>query len=167
MVSASTFYNLFVAGVKLADFSVGLNRGSIILQIHIAILKRGYLNLIVQGHKSVECRLTKIPCPPFRRIAPGEKVLLKESAGPVWAEAVVKNVIFFENLTPAAIKKIHRKYNNLIMGADDFWQARQNCRFCTLIWLEKVEKITPYRLKTRGMQAWLIREEHDITSLKI
>ena len=50
----------------------------IIMRIHIAILKRSYLSLILTGQKRLECRLTKISCPPFGQIAGGEKVLLKE-----------------------------------------------------------------------------------------
>jgi len=126
------------------------------MKTHIAILKQQYLNYILQGQKQLECRLTKVQCLPFNQIAPGEKVLLKQSAGPVKGRATVQAVRFFDNLTPSKIKKIHQDYNEQIMGADDFWQSRRNCRYCTLIWLKNIEIITPYSIKTNGMRAWLI-----------
>ena len=128
------------------------------MKTHIAILKQQYLNYILQGQKQLECRLTKVQCAPFNQIAPGEKVLLKQSAGPVRGRATVQTVRFFDNLTPRKIQKIYQDYNDRIMGAEDFWQSRRNCRYCTLIWLKNIEKIAPYRIKTSGMRAWLISE---------
>ena len=128
------------------------------MRTHIAILKRRYLNYILAGQKKLECRLTKVRFAPFNQIAPGEQVLLKQSAGPIRGQAVVKAVRFFDNLTPTKIQKICNDYNGQIMGAEDFWRTRQDCRYCTLIWLENVKKIAPYRIKTKGMRAWLISE---------
>ncbi len=78
------------------------------MRIHIAILKRPYLSLILTGQKRLECRLTKISCPPFGQIVGGERVLLKESGGPVRGQAEVKKVLFFEGLTPDKIDSIYR-----------------------------------------------------------
>ena len=135
------------------------------MRIHIAILKRPYLRLILAGRKRLECRLTKISCPPFGQIAGGEKVLLKESGGPVRGQAEVKKVLFFEDLTPDEIDSIYRNYNDQICGVDEYWQSRQNCRYCTLIWLKNIKTCDPYRLRTRGMRAWLICNEQEIKRL--
>lgn len=132
--------------------------GPINKRSHTAILKRPYLNLILSGAKSIECRLTRIPCPPFGRVAPGEIVRLKESGGPVRGEAVVARVKFFENLTAAKIGRMEKKYNKQIMGTPDYWESRGDCRYCSLIWLKDVRPIEPYRIKHRGMQAWLVHE---------
>ena len=128
------------------------------MRSHTAILKRHYLNLILSGEKQIECRLTRIPCPPFRRIEAGETVLLKESSGPMRGEAVVEKVEFFENLTSEEIGEIQGKYNEQIMGAPDYWTSRGDCRYCSLIWLRDVRAIEPYRIKHKGMQAWLVHE---------
>jgi len=140
--------------------------GTIIMRIHIAILKRSYLSLILEGQKRLECRLTKISCPPFGQIAAGEKVLLKESGGPVRGQAEVKKVLFFKNLTPDRIDSIYRDYNDQIYGADEYWQSRRNCRYCTLIRLKNIKSCGPYRLRTRGMRAWLICNEQEIKRLR-
>ena len=128
---------------------------------HLAILKREYLELILCGRKLLECRLTRIPCPPFNEIAAGEKVLLKESAGPVRAGAAVREVVFHENLTPDGVVRLKRQYNGEILGQEAYWLLRRDCKYCTLIWLKDVRPVVPYRIKRRGMQAWVIGREGD------
>ena len=128
---------------------------------HLAILKRHYLDLILSGQKSVECRLTRVACAPFGRIAPGERVLLKQSSGPVRGQAVVEKILFFDDLTPRAVQKIRRGYNNLIQALPEYWESRQDCQYCTLVWLSEVRRVEPYRFPKKGMQAWVILEDQD------
>ena len=130
------------------------------MRSHIAILKRKYLNLILTGQKSLECRLTRTPCPPFDCIAPGETVHLKESSGPVRAQAVVDHVLFFRDLTPEDIRKIYRDYDDQIRAETDFWQSRLDCQYCTLVWFRDIEKIKPYRIQRKGMRAWIVCEHN-------
>ena len=129
------------------------------MRCHTAILKRHYLNLILSGQKQIECRLTRVPCPPFRRIAINETVLLKESAGPVRGQAIVKKVQFFDNLCADKIARIRSKYSHQIMAGPEFWESRGDCRWCTLIWFRNIRAIEPYRIERRGMQAWLVHQE--------
>lgn len=137
------------------------------MRIHIAILKRPYLNMILDGRKQLECRLTRTKCPPFKQISAGEKVLLKESGGPIRGEAIVKSVQFFDDLSPSDVETLHQEYNDQILGAIEYWQSRKNCRCCSLIWLKKVKKIPPYRVKTKGMRAWLTFENSLPSSLSV
>jgi len=125
---------------------------------HIAILKRPYLELILNGSKRLECRLTRVGCAPFGQIASGEKILLKESAGAVRGEARAAKVLFFEGLTPQGVERIYREHNQAILGAEDFWQGRRDCRYCSLIWLTDVRPVEPYRIKTAGRRGWIVRE---------
>ena len=126
------------------------------MRSHIAILKKPYLDLILTGRKCLECRLTKTACPPFDRIAPGENILLKQSSGPVRGRAVVEQVCFYADLTPVGIEAICRDYNDQIIATADFWRSRRDARYCSLIWLKEVTPLTPYRIKTRGLRAWII-----------
>jgi len=137
------------------------------MPIHIAILKRPYLDLIISGRKRLECRLTRVACPPFKKISSDQKVLLKQSAGPVRAQAVVEKVLFEENLTPARVDEIYRSYNDLILAQDDFWHNRRDCRYCSLIWLKNITPCSPYRLRTRGLKAWHILEPQQLNQLKV
>lgn len=129
------------------------------MRSHIAILKRHYLDIILFGRKRIECRLAKIACPPFRSADTGEQLLLKESSGPVRGRAVVEKVEFFEGLTPKKISQIRRRHNKLILGQDDFWLDRKNCRFGSLIWLTDIEAIEPYRIKSYGRRGWIVFQD--------
>jgi ASC-1-like (ASCH) protein len=128
------------------------------LRSHIAILKRRYLNLILDGRKTLEFRLTRTACSPFRRIEPGEIIRLKESSGPIRAQVVAKKVLFFDKLTPRRIQQIRNDYNGEILAPEEFWQERQDCLYGSLIWLDKVQEITPYRIHRKGLKAWIVCE---------
>ena len=125
---------------------------------HVAILKRHYLDLLLEGSKRIESRFTRNSCAPFKAVAPGETVLLKESGGPIRGRAEVERVEFYENLTPARVRRLQQRYNGLILGEETYWQAKASSRYASLIWLTKVELLKPYRIAHRGMQAWLIGE---------
>ena len=57
---------------------------------HIAILKRRYLELILSDQKRIECRLTRIPCAPFGRIGPGERIQPSDYS---WGNTYYKNLM--------------------------------------------------------------------------
>jgi len=124
---------------------------------HVAILKRAYLELVLAGRKTVECRLARVACPPYGRAAAGEVVWLKESCGPVRGRAVVERVQFREGLTAEEVEAIEREYERFILGGEAFWREKQGSRYATLVWLKDVRSIPARWLKRRwGMQAWLI-----------
>ncbi|MCH9022036.1 MAG: hypothetical protein IID32_04660 [Planctomycetes bacterium] len=127
------------------------------MKTHVAILKRQYLKLILSGQKNMECRLTRINCPPFGKISVGDCILLKESGGPVKGQAIARKIWSFENLDPKQIKNIRKRFNHRIQADDAFWTDKENARYATLISLKKIKSFTtPYRIKTPGFKAWLI-----------
>jgi ASC-1-like (ASCH) protein len=134
------------------------------MRTHVAILKRYYLELILQGLKSIECRLSQVRRPPFGCVAAGDKILLKLSSGPVVAETVVKKVRFFDKLTSEDMEKINHRYNDKIMASNDYWRQHRQARYCSLIWLGKIKEITPYRIINRSRSGWLGLEQADKNS---
>ena len=116
--------------------------------IHVAILLKPYLDLILQGKKTVESRLTKDARDPFENIEPGERIYFKQSSGPFMATAIADHVLFESNLTPKRINEIRRDYNDQICGETSYWNWKRGSRYCTLIWLRdvsgaKIAKATP------------------------
>lgn len=107
--------------------------------IHIAILLKPFLDLILDGTKTVECRMTVQARPPFEVIEPGERMYLKQSAGPYRGVAVAEHVLCEGNLTPKRLKEIKRDYNDLICADEAHWRMKRNSRFITLIWLRDVQ----------------------------
>jgi ASC-1-like (ASCH) protein len=127
--------------------------------VHVAVLLQPYLELILQGKKTVESRLTIQARDPYDNICKGDRIYFKQSSGPYRAAAIADHVLFEDNLTPRRIKEIHREYNHLICGEDSFWHWKRNSKFCTLIWLRDVHPIDvgPAIRPLQGV-AWLSLE---------
>lgn len=128
--------------------------------LHIAVLLKPYLDLILAGKKTVECRLTVQARDPYERIEPGERIYFKQSAGPYGATAIAEEVLFENDLTPQRVNAIRRDYNDLICGDSAFWNYKRNSKFCTLVWLKDVKAIDngPAIRPLQGV-AWLVLEE--------
>jgi hypothetical protein len=124
---------------------------------HVAIVHRRYVDLILDGSKRVECRLTRTRKPPFGTVKAGERVWIKETSGPVRAAARVAKAQCLADLTPSGVEQLRRDFNALIRGDAAFWRAKRGSRFATLIWLENVRPVErgPAIPRSRGA-AWFV-----------
>ncbi len=148
---------------------------------HVAILRKARIskgdNLlgdILSGKKTIESRWYVNKIAPWNNIEAGEYVYLKESGCPVTAKAKVTKVIQYENLDINLIKKITSEYGSQIDPNDspedlEKWVIAQgNKRYCILIFLSEVEKITPFEVDKTGYgisSAWLVTD--NINKLKV
>ncbi len=123
---------------------------------HLVILKKLYLDKILNGSKHVELRLTRTKCPPFDSVKVGDTLFLKQSSGPVCAIARAGSVKQFSNLTPSKIADLKTEYNHLIGGAKDYWKLKSDSRFATLIWLKNIKTIKPVRIYKKDWRAWVV-----------
>lgn len=123
---------------------------------HLVILKKPYLDLILSGQKTIESRLTRARGEAFGRVRPGDKLFLKVSAGPVCATATVADVKYYENLTPERITRIKQRYNDRIGGSDAVWEAKMDCKFAFLVWIEDLQPIAPIRIQKKDWRAWVV-----------
>ncbi len=122
---------------------------------HIAILRQPFFNMILDGSKTIESRFSFNKVVPYKKVKIGDEILLKETGKSVTAKAVVKNVKFFE-LTPALVEDIRINYGKAI-GTDKFadWEITKTKRYCTLIWLDKVQKIPPMQVQKSNGAGWI------------
>jgi ASC-1-like (ASCH) protein len=150
---------LSMAGARQMRQTASALRSEIAV-IHIAVLLRPYLDLMLRGEKTVECRLTRTSRDPFERVEPGERIYFKQSAGPFAASAIVEHALFESNLSPRRVSEIKRDYNHLIKGADEYWRLKRGSEYCSLIWLKDVQAVTsgPAIRPLQGV-AWLCLEE--------
>jgi ASC-1-like (ASCH) protein len=134
---------------------------------HLVILKKPYLDAILDGRKLIESRLSSVkPCA-FERLSPGDKLFLKQSSGPVCATATAAAVKNFQNLTPKQIIEIKRQYNRHILGSNEYWRSRRDCKFGFLVWMEDVKSIEPVRINKKDWRAWVVlTEKEDFGLLK-
>jgi len=128
---------------------------------HLAILKKPYLEAILDGSKTIESRFTMTRRAHFGRVLAGDKLFLKESSGPVRAVATASVVKNFENLTPQQIIEIKLQYNHHIRGSDEYWRSKADCRFGFLVWLKDVEPIEPVRIRKRDWRGWVVLTEKE------
>ena len=134
---------------------------------HLVILKKPYLDMILEGRKRIELRLYKTRHPAFGCVFAGDKLFLKISSGPVCATATVEAVKNFEDLTPGRILELKQRYNHDIGGGDEHWQSKMDCKYCILVWLKDVKTIEPVRISKKDWRAWVVlTEKNDFGLLK-
>lgn len=128
---------------------------------HLVILKKCYLDMILEGRKRIELRLYKTKHPAFGRVFVGDKLFLKISSGPVCVIATVEKVKSFEDLTPGKILDLKRRFNHDIGGGDGLWQSKMDCKYCLLVWLKDVKTIEPVRIQKKDWRAWVVLTENE------
>jgi hypothetical protein len=126
---------------------------------HLVILKKPYLDLILGGEKTIELRLTRAKRPACGPVSPGNRLLLKASAGPVCGRATVADVNYYSDLTPERIAEIRRRYGEQIGGDDAVWESMMDCRSGFLVWLADVRRIEPIRIYKKDSRAWVLLKE--------
>jgi len=145
-------------------------------RVHVAIMRKswGLTQKILSGEKTIESRWYKNRYKPWGNIGPGDDVYFKNSGELVKIKAVVKKVIQFGNLNPDIVRKILKKYgenDSLGIDSNDFekyFEMFKNKRYCIIIFLKSVKKITPFDIDKSGfgaMAAWLT--VNDINQIKI
>jgi hypothetical protein len=128
---------------------------------HLVILKKPYLDAILEGRKKIESRFTRTRHHGFGRVLPNDKLFLKLSSGPVCATATVEAVKNFENLTPDKITQLKQQYNQHICADDGYWRSKITCGFGFLVWLKDVKPIEPVRICKRDWRAWVVLTEKE------
>ncbi len=123
---------------------------------HLVILKKPYLDAILEGHKAIESRFTKTKRHAFGRVFQGDTLFLKISSGPVCGRATVAKVKNFENLSPAKILEIKERYNHQIGGDDEIWNSKMDSRFGFLVWLKDIKPIEPVKIDKKDWRAWVV-----------
>jgi ASC-1-like (ASCH) protein len=134
---------------------------------HLAILRKPYLDAIIEGRKTIESRLSRTKRPPFGQITVGDKLFLKQAGGPVCAVATAQAVRQFENLTPGEIQRLKTQYNSSILGENEYWESKRDCKYGVLVRLADVRRTKPVFINKRDWRAWVVlTEKKDFGLLK-
>lgn len=123
---------------------------------HVAILRPEYLAKVLDGTKTVECRLTRIKSAPFGRVRVGEWIWLKQSGGPVRAVACAADVLCFEGVDPPRLAAIRTAYGSAVGAPGSFWVHKGGLLQCTLIRLAGVRRVDPFPLPKHDLRAWVV-----------
>ncbi|MEX0886902.1 MAG: ASCH domain-containing protein [Phycisphaeraceae bacterium] len=127
------------------------------MPIHVAILRKPYLDLVLAGVKTVESRLARAARPPFRAVETGQRIFLKRAGGPFAAMAIAGEVEHHGDLDAAQLDALRRQYNARVCGDDAYWHAKRNARCASFIELTDVEPIdTGPGYRADGYRAWFV-----------
>jgi len=124
---------------------------------HIAILShKTLLDKILAGQKTVESRFSRLKSLPFGQVASGDLIYFKVSGGPVLGKAQVAQVKEYDDLTPARVNELARRYEKELAISVDFLARKLESKYATLIFLEQVESCEPWMYKQEGRAGWIL-----------
>lgn len=126
------------------------------MQHHLAILWPQYLDAIVTGRKTIECRLGRPGARSMAGVSPGDLVWLKERCGPVRGVVAIERVRRFEPLSPGRLTWLREQFNSGIRAPAAFWNEHREAEAATLIWFAAVCPLKPFRICKRDRQAWIV-----------
>ena len=123
--------------------------------VHLGVFVEPFLAAILDGRKTVESRFGVHRCAPFDCVQPGDVILLKRSGGPVVGVAVAGEARYYE-LDAETLEDIRTRYASRIYAEDDeFWEARAEKRFATLIDIDEVAEIATFEIDKRDRRGWV------------
>ena len=131
------------------------------MKYHLAILAKGWSELILDGKKTIESRFSQNRCAPFGKVNKGDIVYMKESAGLVKGMFRVAKVETFENLRQTEITVLYREYRDQIFisfGTDNEPPKKWlSSKHATLIHIHSPVKFdTPFSFPKRDSRAWVV-----------
>jgi ASC-1-like (ASCH) protein len=129
------------------------------MQHHLAILLPEYLEAILAGRKTIECRLGRRGSGPYQAVAAADLIWLKERCGPVRGVASVARVEWFEDLCPARVDRLREEFNRGIRAPGSFWEAHRQARVASLVWFAKICSLRPFRVQKVDREAWVVLAE--------
>ena len=137
--------------VQTLRLDVTLSHG---VGLHLAVMSEPFLTYMLEGKKTIESRFSKHRIAPYKSIQTDDIVLLKKSAGPIVAHFKAGKVEFVE-LNEAELQRIKAEYGMAICADDDFWRAKVDRRYATLIEVESLQEIKPFAIEKRDRRGWV------------
>lgn len=129
---------------------------------HVAIFSPPFLDLILEGRKTIEGRFSKVRCAPFGVVNEGDTVFMKDSGGPVRGLFLVAKVESFGNLTPEKLKELETRYSTFLCADADpeYWKKRRVCRYATLLYIAEPRRFEqPFSFPKKDRRGWVVLDK--------
>lgn len=135
---------------------------------HLAIFTPPFLDLILDGKKTIEARFSKVRCAPYGSIWEGDTVLLKDSGGLVRGSFVVAKVESFAYLNLDILNELRHRHSEALCSSVDpqYWHTRSSARYATLIHIvepTRFERSFPFPKKDR--RGWVVLDTTTLPAL--
>jgi predicted transcriptional regulator len=115
---------------------------------HVAFMNKKWkmIEKILNGQKTIESRwYLKKRCP-VDCIKKNDNIYFKNSGEKIVAKAKVDKIITYNDLTPKVVKEVLDQYSKEIgiekSETEEYFDLFKNKKYCILIYLKNVEKIT-------------------------
>ena len=129
---------------------------------HVAIFTPPFLDLILDGRKTIESRWSKMRCAPYGQVQVGDVVLMKRSGGLVAGEFTVAQVESFSDITEELLHKLAARYTKALCAEADehFWDVRSGSRYGTLLAIASpIRYHRPFPYPKRDRRGWVVLDE--------
>ena len=123
---------------------------------HLVVVRPRYLRKILEGAKTVECRLTRYRQSPFGSVEAGDHLWFKRVGGPILLTALVAKATFIYPLTRTLIRQIRRDHGHQIQAGVEFFHAHTHARYATLVHIARVQRIAPLEIVKRDRRSWVV-----------
>ncbi|MDE0313871.1 MAG: ASCH domain-containing protein [Candidatus Poribacteria bacterium] len=135
---------------------------------HLAILTDPWLDLILDGHKTIETRISKVKLPPYEAVAVGDHVLMKQSGGPIKGAFEIEQIETYHadsNLDKLVFDEVFRENARQIYGFQEVMYAHRDAlekkwcesKYATFIHVENVQRYDPdIPIKKTNRLAWVV-----------
>ncbi|MCK5562499.1 MAG: ASCH domain-containing protein [Thermoplasmata archaeon] len=114
---------------------------------HVHELSREPLEKILTGNRKIEPVFTREEKAPYKNVAENDIIYFKLRDGYAVAKATVKKVENYNNLTPEKAKQLIEDHEEEILPENRMLERDIYFNYATLIWLEKLFEIKPFRVK--------------------
>jgi hypothetical protein len=123
--------------------------------LHLAVMRQPYLQLLLDGQKTIESRFSVNRISPFEDVSAGDVLALKQCSGPVVGLGVVEHTAFYELDSPTWRLLRARFARPLCAEDDEFWATRERARYATLMTVVHAHWIDPIRVEKRDRRGWV------------
>ena len=123
--------------------------------VHLAIIVQPYLSRILSGEKTIESRYSINSIAPYKKIKAGDIVLLKKSGGGVFAVFEAGKVRYFSISNQGDLEKIRNDYNDQLKIDENFWEVKKDCKYATLIDINRLWEIPQFKVCKQNRAAWV------------
>lgn len=124
---------------------------------HLVLVRAKYLDLLMSGRKTIECRLSKFRRPPFEAVGHGDLLWFKLPSGPIRAVARTRSCEFHTLDAGDDLQSLMSKHSAGICADAEFLHgAAEWARYCSLIWIESIVGLGPMPVVKSDQRAWVV-----------
>ena len=125
--------------------------------VHLAVLVEPYLGYILDGSKTVESRFSKHRIAPYRRVGPGDVVLLKKAAAPSISGVCMVRQVWFYELDTSTWPEIRGRFSRALRADNpSFWDQRSEARYASLMRISDVHPTPAIEVPKRDRRGWAV-----------